>query len=168
MIFMMNKIYRDIERGNDVAIVYLDQSRAFAEYGMLDWSTNWNTWASLALYSTGSQIICLISEDHGKSWKRWCTKKLYEYCTENGILTWRNSGFKAKDSTINHMIFMMDKIYRDRERGNDVAIVYLDQSRAFAEYGMLDWSTNWNTWASLALYSTGSQIICLIVKFVSV
>ena len=58
-------------------------------------------------------------------------KKLYEYCTENGILTWINSGFKAKDSTINHMIFMMDKIYRDIERRNDVAIVYLDQSRAF-------------------------------------
>ena len=58
-------------------------------------------------------------------------KTLYEYCTDNGILTWRNSGFKAKDSTINHMIFMMDKIYRDIERGNDVAIVYLDQSRAF-------------------------------------
>ena len=58
-------------------------------------------------------------------------KRLYEYCKANNLLTWRNSGFKELDSTINQLIYISDQIYKSLEEGVDVCVVYLDVSKAF-------------------------------------
>ena len=63
--------------------------------------------------------------------ERYVYLKLYNHYADKGLLTWRHSGFKARYSTVNHFIFLMDKVHRAIDKGNDVAIVYLGQSRAF-------------------------------------
>jgi len=56
---------------------------------------------------------------------------LYKYCEDNMILTWRNSGYRHSDSTVNQMLHITDKIYRNLDNGEDSCLVFLDQSRAF-------------------------------------
>ena len=57
--------------------------------------------------------------------------ELYEYCTENNLLTWRNSGFKAMDSTVNQLINIVHKIYSTLADNNDVLMIFLDVAKAF-------------------------------------
>ena len=49
----------------------------------------------------------------------------------NGLLTWRNSGYKHQDSTVNQLLFMCHKIYEALADGHDVCFVSLDASAAF-------------------------------------
>ena len=56
---------------------------------------------------------------------------LYKYCIENNILTWRNSGYKHLDSTVNQLVFLCHKIYEALAEGKDVCFVSLDASAAF-------------------------------------
>lgn len=58
-------------------------------------------------------------------------KRIYEYCKQNNLLTWRNSGFKPLDSTINQLIYITNSIYLSLEEGKDVCMVFLDVSKAF-------------------------------------
>ena len=67
----------------------------------------------------------------GKVLERLVFTKLYNYCKENNLLTWRNSGYKPFDSTVNQLIFLTHKIYEALEKGNDVCFVSLDASAAF-------------------------------------
>ena len=67
----------------------------------------------------------------GKVLERLVFTKLYTYCKENNLLTWRNSGYKPFDSTVNQLIFLTHKIYEALEKGNDVCFVSLDASAAF-------------------------------------
>ena len=46
-------------------------------------------------------------------------------------MTWRNSGFKPFDSTINQLIFMIHEIHKALENGQDICLVFLDVSKAF-------------------------------------
>ena len=67
----------------------------------------------------------------GKVLERIVFASLYEYCSGNNLLTWRNSGFKPFDSTINQLTFMVHKMYEALERGEDICLVFLDVSKAF-------------------------------------
>ncbi len=58
-------------------------------------------------------------------------RTLYKFCKENGILTWRNSGFKEYDSTILQCLDITREIYDGLDKGQDVCFVYLDVSKAF-------------------------------------
>ena len=58
-------------------------------------------------------------------------KRLYEYLTENRLLTEKNSGFKKKDSTTNQLLKIVHQIYQDINDGKDTCMVFLDVSKAF-------------------------------------
>ena len=58
-------------------------------------------------------------------------KRLYEYLTDNDLLTKQNSGFKKNDSTINQLLKIVHQIYRDINDGKDMCMVFLDVSKAF-------------------------------------
>ena len=58
-------------------------------------------------------------------------KRLYEYLTENRLLTEKNSGFKKKDSTTNQLLKIVHQIYQDINNGKDTCMVFLDVSKAF-------------------------------------
>ena len=58
-------------------------------------------------------------------------KRLYEYLTENRLLTEKNSGFKKKDSTTNQLLKIVHQIYQYINDGKDTCMVFLDVSKAF-------------------------------------
>ena len=58
-------------------------------------------------------------------------KRLYEYLTENRLLTDKNSGFKKNDSTTNQLLKIVHQIYQDINEGKDTCMVFLDVSKAF-------------------------------------
>ncbi len=74
--------------------------------------------------------ISLLS-NIGKLLERIIFMKLYEFCITNGLLTWRNSGYKRLDSTINQMIYISHKIYEALSNGEEVCFVSLDATAAF-------------------------------------
>ena len=67
----------------------------------------------------------------GKVMERIVFNELYEYCNVNNLLTWRNSGFKKHDSTVNQLLFLVNKIYESLGNGDDVLLIVLDISKAF-------------------------------------
>ena len=74
--------------------------------------------------------ISLLS-NIGKVFERVVFKHLYKFCLENNLLTWRNSGYKPLDSSINQLIYVAHNIYKALEKGEDVCFVSLDASAAF-------------------------------------
>ena len=74
--------------------------------------------------------ISLLS-NIGKMLERLVFIKLYEYCKSNGLLTWRNAAYKAGDSTVNQLVYLVHRIYEALERGEDICFVSLDASAAF-------------------------------------
>ena len=74
--------------------------------------------------------ISLLS-NIGKILERLVFVKLYDYCMRNDLLTWRNSAYKARDSTVNQLIYIVHKIYEALANGTDVCFVSLDASAAF-------------------------------------
>ena len=58
-------------------------------------------------------------------------KRLYEYLTDNDLLTKQNSGFKKNDSTINQLLKIVHQIYQDINDGKDTCKVFLEVSKAF-------------------------------------
>ena len=67
----------------------------------------------------------------GKILERLIFNKIYAHCETNGLLTWRNSGYKKMDSTTNQLAYIVDKIYKKLDRRRDNCLVFLDQSKAF-------------------------------------
>ena len=56
---------------------------------------------------------------------------LYEYLAQNNLLTSKNSGFKANDSTINQLVYILHNIYNGLEQSKEARMVFLDVSKAF-------------------------------------
>ena len=67
----------------------------------------------------------------GKVMERAVYKKLCEHCEANGILTWRNAGFKKNEGTINQLLYLNHTIYNNLNNGKDTAMIFLDASKAF-------------------------------------
>ena len=57
--------------------------------------------------------------------------EIYEYCQDHELLTWRNSGFKKHESTVNQLLFIVNSIYSSLGDGEVVLLVFLDVSKAF-------------------------------------
>ena len=56
---------------------------------------------------------------------------LYDYCMLNKILSPKNSGFKKGDGAINQLLGITNNLYKSLDDGMEVAMVFLDISRAF-------------------------------------
>ena len=74
--------------------------------------------------------VSLLSST-GKVLERLVFNKVYDYCKNNDLLTWRNSGYKNMDSTTNRLIYIVNKIYKHMDNKEDTCLVFLDQSKAF-------------------------------------
>ena len=58
-------------------------------------------------------------------------KHLYKFCSDNNLLTWRKSGYKPGDSTINQLIEITHNILQSLEKGQDYCFISLDARAAF-------------------------------------
>jgi len=67
----------------------------------------------------------------GKLLERIVFMRVYEFCMNHNLLTWRNSGYKHLDSTINQLTFLSHQIYHALSQGLDICFVSLDASSAF-------------------------------------
>ena len=72
-------------------------------------------------------LLCNVS----KVFERLVFNALYEYLFGNNLLTSKNSGFKADDSTINQLIYIVHNIYNGIEHSKEARMVFLDISKAF-------------------------------------
>ena len=79
---------------------------------------------------TNYRPISLLS-NMSKILEKIVYKRLYEYLTDNDLLTKQNSGFKKNDSTINQLLKIVHQIYQDINDGKDTCMVFLDVSKAF-------------------------------------
>lgn len=66
-----------------------------------------------------------------KVMERAVFNRLYMYLMRNNLLTWRNSGFRKSDGTVNQLINIVTAIYCDLDNGNENCMVFLDASKAF-------------------------------------
>ena len=67
----------------------------------------------------------------GKIFERILYNNLYELSTENNLIYPIQSGFKAGDSCINHLLLINQKIYKLFDNGLEVWDILLEISRAF-------------------------------------
>ena len=74
--------------------------------------------------------ISLLSPT-SKVLERIIFNRLYEFCMSNNLLTYKNSGFKKRDSTVNQLIHLSHLIYKGLDDGKKIAAVFLDLSKAF-------------------------------------
>ena len=81
---------------------------------------------STSNYRPISLLPCL-----GKVMERIVFTRLYSFLSEQKLLTEHNSGFKSMDSTVNQLIYIVNKIYENLEKGKDICLVFLDVSKAF-------------------------------------
>ena len=56
---------------------------------------------------------------------------MYKYFQEHDLLTWRNSGYKALDSSMTQLVFITHKIYKAFVAGHYACLVSLDATSAF-------------------------------------
>ena len=66
-----------------------------------------------------------------KSLKELSTISYMVTAQNNNLLSSKNSGFKKGDGAVNQMINITEIIYKALDCGNDVAMVFLDISKAF-------------------------------------
>jgi len=57
--------------------------------------------------------------------------ELYAFCTVNNILSSKQSGFRKSDGTVNQLLNLTDNVYKSFEEKKEVAMVFLDISKAF-------------------------------------
>ena len=72
-------------------------------------------------------LLCTV----GKVLERLIFNQIYGFLEQHNLLTWRNSGYKRKDSTINRLIRIVNTIHLNLERKEKSCLVFLDQSKAF-------------------------------------
>ena len=56
---------------------------------------------------------------------------LFKHCVTHKLLTPKNSGFKPCDSAVNQLVSLVNKIYGGLDDRNEIAIIFLDISKAF-------------------------------------
>ena len=97
----------------------------------------WKSANVVPLYKKGEKTcksnyrpISLLS-NVSKVLERLVYNALYEHCLNHKLLSPKNSGFKKGDGAINQMICITDKIYSALDNGKNVAMIFLDISKAF-------------------------------------
>ena len=65
---------------------------------------------------------------------------LYSYLNTNNLLTTNQSGFRPGDSTTNQLLYLVNEIHQafENPKSLEVCAVFLDISKAFIKYGMMD------------------------------
>ena len=66
-----------------------------------------------------------------KVFERIIFKNLYNYLTDNKLLTKNQSGFRPGDSCTNQLLSLVHEIHESFDRGFEVRSIYLDMSKAF-------------------------------------
>ena len=68
-----------------------------------------------------------------KVFERVIFNSIYSYFIENNLITWRQSGFIKKDSTINQLLSITEMIRKsfDCDPPKEVRAIFLDISKAF-------------------------------------
>ena len=56
---------------------------------------------------------------------------MYEFFTENNLISPNQSCFKPGDSCMNQLLFITHEIYKSFDNGLEVSGIFLDISRAF-------------------------------------
>ena len=74
--------------------------------------------------------ISLLS-DMTKVLEKIVLKRLYEYFTENRLLTENNSGLLEKRFSSNQLLKIVHQVYEDINAEKDTFMVFLDVSKAF-------------------------------------
>ncbi len=77
-------------------------------------------------YRPVSLLSCM-----SKVMERIVYNALYSFLKKFGLLTERNSGFKERDSTVNQLIHLCNRIYKGLDDSKDICLVFLDVSKAF-------------------------------------
>ena len=67
----------------------------------------------------------------GKLFERCVSKYVYNYLTENSIISKNQSGFTQGDSTVNQLLAIYDNIVKNYDKGIETQSVYFDISKAF-------------------------------------
>ena len=67
----------------------------------------------------------------GKIIRRILENNMYEFFTENGLISPNQSGFKPGNSCINQLLSIAHEIYKSFEDGLEVRGIFLDNSKAF-------------------------------------
>ena len=66
-----------------------------------------------------------------KVFERIIFKNLYNYLTDNKLLTKNQSGFRPGDSCTNQLLSLVHEIHESFDRNLEVRSIYLDMSKAF-------------------------------------
>ena len=67
----------------------------------------------------------------GKIFERIMQNNMYEFFTENNLISPNQSGFKLGDSCINQLLSITHKIYKSFDDGLEVRGIFFDISKAF-------------------------------------
>ena len=67
----------------------------------------------------------------GKIFERILYNNMYEYFTENNLISPDQSGFKPVDSCINQLLSITHEIYKSFDNGLEVRGIFLDILKAF-------------------------------------
>ena len=66
-----------------------------------------------------------------KNFERILFKNLYNYLTDNKLLTKNQSGFRPGDSCTNQLLSLVHEIHESFDHGLEVRSIYLDMSKTF-------------------------------------
>ena len=72
----------------------------------------------------------------GKTFERLIYNNLFEYFTENDLISQNQSGFKLSDSCINQLISITHEIYQSFDDGLEDRGVFLTYPRLLIKFGM--------------------------------
>ncbi len=72
-------------------------------------------------------LLCCIS----KVFEKLIFNHIYSYLRCHGLINEHQSGFTQGDSTINQLIAICNKLYKNIDYGNEILAVFLDLTKAF-------------------------------------
>ena len=67
----------------------------------------------------------------GKIFQRLLYDRMFEFFIANNLISKTQSGFRAGDSCINHLLSVTQEIYQSFDDNLEIRVVFLDISKAF-------------------------------------
>ena len=62
--------------------------------------------------------------------------RLYQHIMTNDLLNERQSGYRPGHNTKLQLVYLVDRLHKSLDDGEDLTVVYLDISRYYEKYGM--------------------------------
>ena len=91
----------------------------------------------LSIVSNYRPISLLNSED--KVFERLVLKHIYNHLHRHNLISSLQSGFMPGDSTVNQLSYLYNTFCQSLDAGKEVRVVFCDISKAFDEFGTLDY-----------------------------